>query len=351
MSVPERQQVTARPWTEAGLTYRFHEEGDLPGLHRLWEEETGWGPLTPAIWRSRYSGPTGPSRVVVAVDRRGHIVGQMVFVPLPVSLNGREVSAFRMFAPIVARAAAPRGSLGYDNLFEHPFGRMYRYGVGALQERRATLIFGLPDVRIYRIYRRFAFLQCGSFPLWSLPLPLAPPSFAGGYTFRRLETWDSRVDHLWRQASSFLPGCHVVRDSRTLSWKISNCHHTVIAVERARALVGVVAARRREPDQWEISDLLTADAGSALRATLIAALRAGHAKALSADRIDPEYPEFSGQPLRRATLLVTPLLEPVVRCLGFRREDWEFPLAVHLLDPQVRPEDVAPARWYLTAND
>ncbi len=34
----------------AAITYRPFQEKDLPGLLRLWEEESGWGALTPEQW-------------------------------------------------------------------------------------------------------------------------------------------------------------------------------------------------------------------------------------------------------------------------------------------------------------
>jgi hypothetical protein len=48
---------------------------------------------------------------------------------------------------------------------------------------------------------------------------------------------------------------------------------------------------------------------------------------------------------------VTPSMEPIVRGLGFVRDDYDFPLVIHVLDESLRAEDVNPSRWYVTAND
>jgi hypothetical protein len=44
-------------------------------------------------------------------------------------------------------------------------------------------------------------------------------------------------------------------------------------------------------------------------------------------------------------------MEPVIRSLGFVRDQYDFPLVVHVLDQKLRAADVNPSRWYVTAND
>ena len=44
-------------------------------------------------------------------------------------------------------------------------------------------------------------------------------------------------------------------------------------------------------------------------------------------------------------------MEPIVSGLGFVRDEYDFPLVVHVLDESLRAEDVSPTRWYVSAND
>jgi len=44
-------------------------------------------------------------------------------------------------------------------------------------------------------------------------------------------------------------------------------------------------------------------------------------------------------------------MEPVVRSLGFVRDAYDFPFVVHILDQTISIDDVAPPRWYISAND
>ena len=48
---------------------------------------------------------------------------------------------------------------------------------------------------------------------------------------------------------------------------------------------------------------------------------------------------------------MTPVLEPALHELGFRRAAWEFPLMVGRFDDSLTDADVAPSRWYLSSND
>jgi hypothetical protein len=250
------------------------------------------------------------------------------------------VRAFRPGAPIVAKSFRFRSA----NPFSHPVVAMYRHAVKALRARGDGLIYMVPDPRWVRLFKMFPFLQTGSFPLWRLPLPLASPLPLGeGFTAAPLEVWDERVDALWQTACR-LHGCMVVRDSRTLPWKLGEAQHEVIAIERGGELVGLTASRRRKnEEQWLVCDLLAADNGDALRATLAAVANLAHERALAS--------LASPKPIRKVTLLTTPAMQPVVSSLGFVRDEYDFPLVVHVLDESLRAEDVNPSRWYVTAND
>jgi hypothetical protein len=324
------------------VTYRLFEEADLPGLLRLWKEEAGWGELSPEDWRKWYvQTPHGQAPVVVTADgQSGEILGQFAFTPAVVSVNGRPVRALRPSAPIATKAL----TLAMRDLrpAEHPVAAMYTHAVEALQGQGHALLYMLPDPRWERALQMAPFLRCGKFPLWSVALPLpAPLPLGTGFTAHPLRQNDRRIDGLWERAAR-LHGCLVRRDSRTLPWKIGGAEYAVLGVGQGRELVGMVAGRPKGEGQWLICDLLAADAGAALRATLAAAVNLSHFRAREAP---------PGGALRKAAVLATPLLERAARELGFARDAYDFPLAVHLLDRSIREEDVAPERWYVSAND
>lgn len=320
------------------LTYRLYQEEDLPTVLRLWEEETKWGKRTPEKWRQQFiETPYGETSIVLATNAdTGQIIGQFIFFPCLVCVNGRNVQAFRPFAPIVSKAA--RGLLSDD----HPSGGMYGYGVKVVQARGGVMLYMVPDPNWLRTLRTGPTVQCASFPLWSLPMPLTEPlPLDDGYTMRPLEVWDRRVDDLWK-AASCLYGCQLVRNSQTLQWKIGTSDYTLTVVERQGEMVGLVASRHKGDRQWLVCDLLVADAEDSLRNTLIAATNVAHCEALIPDR---------EKPIIKVAVLATPIMEPVVCRLGFVRDAYDFPLVVHILDPSISMDEVTPTRWYISAND
>ena len=321
----------------------FHDVVELPGLERLWREATAWGEqaldqLNPWFMKA----PFGKPSMVVARDQdSGDIVGQFRFIPSRVSVDGREIRAYRPFGTIVSKAM--RDAVVSNNPFDQPAVAMYRHAVNELQTRGEQLIYMVPDPRWVRLFKMFPFVQSGSFPLWSLRLPLQdPPPVADGYHAGPLGDWtDGRVDRLFTAARR-LHGCMVMRDSESLHWKLGHAEYTVTAIEYRNELVGLVAARLKGDRQWLVCDLLAADDGDALRATLAAAVRVAHAECL----------ERGGeQAIHKVAVLVTSVMEPAVRELGFVRDAYDFPLVVHVLDDSLRADEVSPARWYVSAND
>jgi hypothetical protein len=324
------------------LSYRLVRDDDLPGVQRLWKEETDWGPLAEELWQRYVVEAQGLGGIsgAIATDQAGTILGQFAFVPSLVWVAGREVRAFRPAAPIVSRALRFRSA----NPFQHPAVRMYNYAVKALRARGDGLIYMVPDPRWLRLFKMFPFLRCGSFPLWQLPLPLTGPlPRDGGYSASRLSSFDDeRLDRLWERARQ-LYGCLVVRDSRTLPWKLHEPGYEVVGVERDGELVGMASARAKGDRQWLLCDIVTVDDGESMRQTLVAAVDLAHERALAA--------AGTTRPLHKVSVLATPRMQPALGALGFTRGPYDFPLIVHVLDPALTRQDIAPASWYVSAND
>ncbi len=323
------------------LVYRMHAEADIPALVGLWAEHSGWDRLDAEAWGRRLiHTPFGPAAIALASDAdSGRIVGQFAFIPSLIWVEGREVPAFRPFAPILSKEARGWQS---DNPLDHPIAAMYRHGIETLGANGLGLVYMLPDPRWARGLRVLPFLQFGSFPLWSRPLPLSAPDVLGrGATAAPALPQGEAVDRLWSQAVRW-HGCGVVRDSRGLPWKIGGGDYHVLGVRQDGELIGLVASRHKGDRQWLICDLLAADTGAALRSTLAAACNVAHKNA----RDTPP-----DQPISKVAILATPVMQPALAELGFARDTYDFPLVVQVLDPSLDPAAVAPERWYVSAND
>ncbi len=320
---------------------KFHTSAMLPEVERLWREASDWGDWFDDLRRWFDAAPFDKLCIVVATDTEsGEIVGQFCFIQTRVMVNGKQLRAVRPFGTIVTPMM--RDAFVMRHPLDYPAGSMYDCAVEELQAMGNQLIYMVPDPRWTRLFKMFPHFQTGSFPLWSLPVPLNEPmALNKAYTAAPLKTWDERVERLWEKASR-LYGCTLVRDCATLRWKLADPNFTTTALERDGELVGLVASRHKGDRQWLICDMLCADAGESMHATLTAASNVAHEKSVMGG---------GKEVIHKVAVLTTPLMEPVVQDLGFVRDAYDFPFVIHILDRTIAVEDVNPSRWYVSAND
>lgn len=80
------------------------------------------------------------------------------------------------------------------------------------------------------------------------------------------------------------------------------------------------------------------DCDDALRSALSIAERVGLAHARRADLI-------------KTAVLATPLMEPSLVELGFKRDAYDFPFVVQTLADDIDAGTIKPSAWFLSAND
>jgi hypothetical protein len=323
------------------LNYRIATADDHPALVRLWSEEGGWDRLEAEAWADRLlRTPLGAATIAVAEDSRaGELVAQFAFIPSKIVVNGELVPAVRPFAPIIARSARLQ-ALSLDPR-KTPVASLFRTAVPELVERGVRVAYMIADPHWLLLLMFNPAMTHHKFPLWSLPLPIAGPIALGpGVEASPLGAWDGRVDGLW-EAASRIHACQVIRNTQSLPWKVGRGDYHVLAVERRGELVGLVASRAKGDAQWLICDVVSADLGPSLRATLAAACNLAGGW----------NPPAGERPLRKVAILATPALEPVLGELGFSRDSYDFPLVVNRLGDSVPAPSVDPSRWYVSAND
>ena len=318
------------------IRYRLSTVDDQDTLVRFWSEQSGWDTVDAETWTQRLvKPPVGSARIVLGEDEEGKIVSQFAFVPSLVWLDGAEVPALRPFAPIVAPGV--RSGL---NPMQHPIVAMFNYGRQAFRDLGDGVLYMLPDPRWRRLFRALPQFQTAPFPLLSRPLPMEDgPLSLGGYTAGPLSGWSVRVDALWAAARGWM-GPQVVRDCRTLPWKVGQGDYRLTAVERGNDLVGLVASRHKGDRQWLVCDVLAADR-PALRAALAAAVNEGHRAATAAEP----------GAINKVSVLGAPLVEESALALGLTRERYTFHLVVERLDASIPKNLAAPERWTVSPND
>jgi hypothetical protein len=324
--------------------YRMHTTADTDALVNFWNKNSDWDQINRTEWEHRFlHSPMGPAAFALAIDKDSEdIIAQSAFFPSLTIVDGQEVKSYRPFGAVVSKDhRAASGFLVMQKLMV----KMYLLAAKSFSGNSVGLLHMLPDPRWARIIGLFPFLQTSKFPLWSHALPLKNlKKLDEGFTITPVEPSDKRIDGLWLKASKQY-NCMMVRDTRMLPWKTSHGSYQTMGVFKDNELVGLFAYIKKAKDhQWLITDLLTADTGESLRATLMACCNWLQGQLM-------DLPENEKTVLTKIALLATPVMEPVLKEIGFYRDDYDFVFVVHLLDKKLDKMQVEPAQWYVSAND
>jgi hypothetical protein len=271
---------------------------------------------------------------MVAEDGGGRVAGQLVFAPALVRMDGEDVPAVRVGAPIVDRAWRRR-SVRHA---EHPAARLYRAGARAAAERGFRLLYALPEhawLPFFRWLGGFAEADPGCRIVDARSGAAAAAGLAAGLRAAPSPGFGAEYDALWEQAAASFPvRCGLERGAERLRYRIGG--HLVLEVreEAGGALAGYAAVNRRT---GLLVDVLarTPDETTAVLAAALAWLAAA-----------PD-----GAALRELKAMDTPVLRPALDALGFAPLDFRFAFVCTALDPSLAADRIAPERWYLTPGD
>lgn len=324
--------------------YRLFTLADIDQLIELWNENAEWGIVDRKEWERRfYNTPFGPTSISLAINKEtGEVLGQFIFVPSKVSINGEEVKAFRPFAPIVKKNI--REELGMLTLFEY-ISKMYKYATKQFVLQGVYLIHMLPDPRWARAFHLLPGVKICNFPLWSLPLPKEKikSELPEGYMMENINPSDSRIDNLWIKAAKVY-GCCIVRNTKFLPWKLSHGNYQLLGIMFESRLIGLLAFINRANDkQVVICDVLAEDE-NALEMTL-------RLSSLKISDFKFSLPEEQKLRLDKIAILATPQLEKIISKIGFVKDNYKFPLIIQILNSSLSKKNLKPERWYVSAND
>jgi hypothetical protein len=329
------------------ISYRMAAKNDTDELVQFWSENSGWDVIDRAEWERRFTNtPSGDAAVAVAVDDdTGKIIGQFVFIPLRIAVKGKEVKAYRPFAPVLEQSLQTKFGIASLLTGQHPILRMYKKVADDLTRQGVSLIYILPDPRWSRVLQAFPFVMTHKFPLWSYSLS-SPGAFelTEGVSAEKINPSDPAVDLLWQKAAAVYNPA-IVRNSHTLPWKTSHGDFKVYTVNYCNETIGMFAAVYKIKDhQWLICDVVTKDKNESLALTLKTAcyIIQQENKKLSASETSKN----------KIAILATPPIEDIVKEMGFAKENYHFTLAVQMLAKNgIDKKDVSPANWYVSAND
>lgn len=322
------------------LTYRNFCEADIDTLVHFWNGNADWDVITRETWEHRFlKSPYGAPVIILALNENS-IAGQFPFLPVGVCVDEKEVLSYRPFAIIINKNI--RGALKLLAMFQIVF-KMFNHAIDLLKDSSVPLIHMLPDPRETRFFKAFSKFQIGYFPLWSLPLPLQRTfDLPACYETIFIHPLDERINTLWNENRK-LNCCCVVRNAKTLEWKTSSDNYKLLGLLKNRTLAGLcVFIPKPDDKQWLICDILANDTYENLSVLIKATCQYA--------QYDPATTKPE-KPLQKIAILATPALQTVLEPLGFQKDNYLFPVVVQLLDDSLTKAQVAPERWYVSAND
>lgn len=323
----------------ARYTFREYRDSDLESALQLWGQDSGWGEITEQQWREWFlETPAGRAPLTVAHNHRGELVGQMVGIPSRVVVDGRELRAFRLSAPIVQPALRGVSALRGDYLGffkQHmQIARELGFSVAYAQPRRGFLPFlrwsrrvGLPAFA----EATFGCRECSSGHATRLVANDA-------YDVRVQTEFGSEYDELWETArANHAIHCGIARSSRYIRYKLGA--HQVLEIRRTsdRHLQGYFAVR---PDDGLLVDLVTRSPEAT--AEVIAAAM----QFLASN----DCREANGGPSRIKAMCAPALQAPLEQC-GFQPVKFTFAFVCCSIDDAVPQDTITPDRWYVMPGD
>jgi hypothetical protein len=326
----------------AELIYRQCRDEDLPGVLRLWAEDSGWGALTPETWRQWYvETPCGAALTMVAVDQAGEVVAQEVFMPVHLVVGEREVRALRVSAPIL-RKELRRAVLDPT----HPALVLVERAMSLAAESDYAVAYALPEPAWLpalraapRILPSIPRLAVADYPCVAATLeePRSAAVDRAGLRVERMRDFGAEYDAFWESARRAFPiRCGVARRAERLRFR--HGQHILLEMRgRGGALAGFAVIKVRNALLQDVLARTPADLTDVIGAALT--WLAGS---------DGELAQ-SGAPQLKA--METPALRAALRALGFEPTGHRFAFAGGALDPTIPTDQIAPDRWYLTPGD
>ncbi len=323
------------------ITYRLYKDNDIPGILSLWENHSGWGAITEQQFNDWYiSTPVGRCMVIVAENEMEEIVGQLSLIPAIISIDGRELKALRLSAPIIHKDFRLPDLRNRD----HPAFQIMKCAIENAGGMGYSIIYGLPAVGWMGLLNMF--------PLFGLPDIITYSFGCTAISLKDDKVWetvsdsnadvkiilsfDSSYDELWNEAAKSFPiKCGIVRHSWRLNWK--NGHHLVFEVRKADQLVGYAAFRKKD---GLLADILARNTED-LRTILFASLKSMHSG--NVKRMPVSFEEIK--------LMVSSNIAPVLDHLNHRPVNFQFGFASYSLQPSINAGSILPENWYIMPDD
>ena len=320
------------------ITYRLYEERDKQAILQLWEEESGWGAITSAQFDSWYlNTPYGNCLIVVAENEEDTIVGQLIYAPSRMIMDGKEIKTVRGSSPILSSNFRQRNIRDYN----HPAFAMMRAGLNFAHEAGYQYVYAFPAYGWLSLLRLFPRMlpnpsDTASFNCFAIALdePLQHSLINPKYKVVVAENFTTAYDELWDKAIVHMPvKFGIVRRSQWLQFTIGG--HLVLETRSVTdsSLVGYMAINKQSGLVVDAFAKDTTDLEEIFQHSLYF-LHSNDKTGITL-------------PFKKLKGMLTEITEPIVRKIGYETDPFRFAFGSYLLDTSLPFEKLAVSNWYM----
>jgi hypothetical protein len=317
------------------LTYRLFENGDEEGILRLWEKDSGWGPITLQQFNDWFiNTPYGECLIVVASDDANIIRGQIVFAPSTLVADHRKIKSLRAAAPIV------ESSIRYPSLRnpEHPVMRLMATGLEFAKEKGYQFVFTFPAHAWISILKPFnqtlpyASEIC-DFSCFSISLKENDSTGdIENFSTDLIEQFSMEHEQLWGEAIKLMPvHCALHRDHRMLNRLGQHALKLETRSVVNDELLGFMIVKK----DGLMIDLVARNQDDLVRV---------FEHSLSTLR---SFPEKNSLPFQYLKGMTTPLTTEILKRNDHTKDSYQFAFGSWLLDEHLDFETLTTSRWYM----
>ncbi len=323
--------------TATKLSYRIFKQSDLEKVLELWEKYSGWGAISEQQFHDWHMNtPYGDCMIIVAEDSVDGVIGQMIFVPSKVYIDGSEKKSYRIMAPIINN-----NFRGFDiKDIEHPAYAMFRFGIKEAKKNDHNIIYFLPSlgwVATVRTFPKYGLPEASIAINDCLRLKLNddnifPDKHSDYYV--QPGNFNEEYDQLWEGAINSLPiQCAVARHAIWLKWKKAPHLLFEMRSKTNHQLKGYIVIKK---DAGLVVDLL---AGSIEEMQSVVLLTVQLLHQNNSDNQEQKFTEIK--------LMQTPVIDKVLLSIPHDKIDFRFAFVHFFLCEQI-PEN---KEWFIMPDD
>jgi hypothetical protein len=318
------------------VSYRPYVERDISQILNLWSNCSDFGTLTENNFRNWFlQTPFEKAEVIVAENEKDELIGQMVFIPTRMIVDGRSVKAMRIAAPIV------NPDYRVSEFGAHPMVHMFLRGIEHARSQGFSIVYIFPArgwLRALEAYSQDSMKWLtATYNTFSVPIKASLPISelnSSKFYFKIAEKFNDEYDMLWKTAVTSLPvHCGIARQKDWLKYKLSG--HCVVEARCStnHSLLGYFAVKKKT---GLLVDML-ANSKEELKHLFWQAI-----EMLASMNAENRLIETG-----KVTGMYTDLMAFVLDNKEFELPDYKFDFGCCALHDDVKAEQIEPGQWHM----